>query len=131
MADLVLTSSEMAKWGQRLAADDWAWVTWKWLLGDTALILLWLLFVFALIQMIVPWSRRRIVAMTGRSVDGRSIFAGVVVTWLAGTFAHAALFGSGPYGYWLQSWLGESTFQHFGSWTYTYLTLFGPLKFFF
>lgn len=130
MADLVLTSSEMAKWGQRLAADDWAWVTWKWLLGNSALILIWIVFVVALLQLLHPRSRQRVARYTGRTVDGSSVFTGVVLTWLAGTFAHGALFGAGPYGYWLQTWLGESTFQDVAEWTYTYLTLFGPIKFF-
>ena len=129
MVDLVLTSSEMNKWSQRLAADDWAWVTWKWLLGDTALVFIWLVFVIALIQMILPKSRRRMSRLTGRNIEGGTIFTGVVFTWLAGTFAHAAVFGAGPYGYWLQSWLGETKFQNVSEWVFTYLTLFGPLAF--
>ncbi|WP_162926481.1 hypothetical protein [Teredinibacter purpureus] len=130
MVDFVLTSSEMNKWAQRLAAEDWTWITWKWLLGNSALIVIWLVFVLAVVQMLLPKSRQRLSRVTGRNVDGSTIFTGIVFTWLAGTFSHGAIFGSGPYGYWLQNWLGESTFQYVAEWTYTYFTLFGPIKFF-
>jgi len=127
MADLTmaLSQADMSKWAGRLAADDWSWVTWKYFLGDSILLLLWLVFMFTLVSMIVPGLRRKLVNSSKLPVNGSVIFSGFICTWLIADLAHGAIFGPGPYGYWLQSWLGDVTFSEVADWTNRRMTLLG------
>ena len=129
MADLTmaLSQADMSKWAGRLAADDWSWVTWKFFLGDTLLLILWLIFMFTFVSMIIPNLRRKLVNSSKLPVNGSTIFSAFIITWLIAQFTHGAIFGAGPYGYWLQSWLGVNTFNDLANWTHQYLTLFGFL----
>ena len=129
MADLkmALTQTDMSKWASRIASEDWAWVTWKYFLGDTFLFLLWLSFLCTFISMLVPSVRIKLVSYTRLPVNGSVVFSAFVITWLIGSFSHAAIFSPGPYSYWLQSWLGVHVFDDVASWTHKYLTLFGVI----
>jgi hypothetical protein len=124
---MALSQADMNKWGSRLAAEDWTWVTWKYLLGETALFALWLIFMYTLVSMVVPSLKRQLVYTTGLPVNGSVLFSAFIITWLIATLTHGAIFGAGPYGYWLQSWLGENSFNDLANWTHQYLTLFGVL----
>jgi len=125
VAELQLSKTEMGKWADRLAAEDWAWVTWKYFLGESVLILLWLVFVCTLVNMIIPGTRRKLVQATKIPVTGSTIFAAFVCTWLMADLTHGAIFGGGPYGYWLQTWLGSVTFSAVADWTNRWMTLLG------
>ena len=127
MADskISLSAAEISKWGQRLAADDWAWVTWKYLLGDTLFVLLWLIFAFVFLSLFFPTSRKRLVISTGINVSGGTMFSAFLFTWLVASLCHSALFAPGPYAYWLHSLLGPECFSYIGDWTFKYMTLLG------
>jgi len=120
-----LTSEELSKWGERVTASDWSWSTWKWFLGDTFLILIWVLFMLTFFSMLIPRTRKRIVLATGRAIKGSSYFGAFIFTWTAALLAHPAIFGPGPYSYWIYQLLGPSSFASVEDWTFRYMTLFG------
>lgn len=116
----MISSRDMALWGSRLAADDWAWVTWKYLLGTTALVALWALFMFVFISILLP---NRFLNMPKNT----SVFAAFIMTWLVAIMAHGAVFGAGPYGYVLQSSLG-GLYSPIEAWTFKWMTLLGLIS---
>lgn len=129
MADpkITLSAADISKWSERLAAEDWSWLTWKYLLGDAALILLWLAFLTTLISILLPKSRKRLAVATRVNVNGGTIFSAFIFTWIAGIFGWSAMFGAGPYGYWLHQLLGADLFASVSEWTFRYMTLAGLL----
>lgn len=120
-------AGDVALWSKRLAAEDWSWVTWKFLIGDSAFIILWMVLMFTLIALFLPHTRRKIAYSSNIQVSGGTICSAFIFTWLAGTFAHTAIFGSGPFGYWLHQLLGANRFEEVADWSYRYLTFLGVL----
>jgi hypothetical protein len=118
---------DVALWSKRLAAEDWSWVTWKFLLGDTALVILWALLMLTLIMLILPKSRKQLAYSANIQVSGGTFCSAFIFTWLAGTFAHGAIFGGGPFGYWLHQLLGANRFETIADWSFRYLTFLGIL----
>lgn len=129
MADpkISVSSSELSKWGERLAAEDWSWLTWKYILGDAALIALWFVFILVLISLLIPSYRKKLGAASRVNVSGGTIFSAFVITWIIGAFGQGALFGPGPYSYWLHQLLGPDLFVSISDWTFRYLTIVGLL----
>ena len=129
MADpqITISSSELSKWGERLAAEDWSWLTWKYILGDAAFIALWFLFFSVLIALFIPSCRKKLGAASRVNVSGGTMFSAFVFTWIVGIFGQGALFGPGPYAYWLHQILGPESFEAISDWTFRYLTLVGLL----
>jgi hypothetical protein len=115
-----------AVWAKRLAAEDWSWVTWKFVMGGAALVFLWFFLILTLIMLIVPNTRRMITFNNGH-FDVKTFISALFFTWLSGTFAHAAMFGSGPYSYWIHQLVGDTTFESIADWSFRYLTLLGVL----
>ncbi|WP_444997919.1 hypothetical protein [Aliikangiella sp. IMCC44359] len=123
-----LTESELIKWGNRLSASDWSWATWKYLLLDTGLILLWLAFFTVFILMLLPKTKKKLELASGYKFATGQWFYAFICTWTAGLFAHPAIFGSGPYGYWLHQLIGPSAFANCSDWTFRYMTLLGLIS---
>jgi len=120
-----LTATELSKWGDRLAASDWSWVTWKYFLLSTGSILLWLIFLFVFISMFMPTMRKRYSKLGGYTFSGGSFVTAFICTWLVATITHGAVFSAGPYSYWLQTWVGADSFVAIEQWSFKYLTLLG------
>jgi hypothetical protein len=119
-------AGDVVLWSKRLAVEDWSWVTWKFLLGGTAVVFLWVLLMITLVSLFLPSTRRKIEYLSNIQVSGGTFCSAIFFTWLAGTFAHGAIFG-GPYGFWLHQWLGANTFEAIADWTFRYLTLLGVI----
>lgn len=51
-----LEYGEIVVWAKRLAAEDWSRLTWKHLIGDAELLLLWAIFLITLV--IAGWTFR-------------------------------------------------------------------------
>ena len=115
----------MAKWGELLSRDDWPWKVWKSLLLESGLIFLWLYFLFFTVWTI--WPRKRILVDQYGQHIAKYFVTSLVITWLIADLTWGAVFGptGGVVGYYLQSWLGESTFSDIGDWANRYLTLIG------
>jgi hypothetical protein len=119
-------AGDVALWSKRLAAEDWSWVTWKFLLGSSAVIILWVLLMITLVSLFLPKTRRKIEHQANFHVSGGTICSAFFFTWLAGDFAHSAIFG-GPFGFWLHQMLGANTFEAAADWCFRYLTVLGLL----
>ena len=120
-SSILISVSEMNKWGHRLEASEWAPIVWKSIFIDSGLLLLWLLSLFFMLFFMLQ--RNYVKAKNG------SWFTLLIISWLIGDLLHGAIFGpTGSFiGYHLQTYFGESTYLEIGIWTNKYLTLFGFL----
>ncbi|MFA0809391.1 hypothetical protein [Microbulbifer epialgicus] len=125
--EITLSASDLSKWADKLAAEDWSFSTWKYLLGDAALIGLWGIFLVTLIALLLPHSRKRLAIGSRMNINLGTIFSAFIITWIVGIFGHGAMFGPGPYSYWLYQFLGADLFTSLSDWSFRYMTLLGLL----
>ncbi len=125
--EYLIYPEHMQEWADRLAADDSQWVTWKFFLMDILVVSLWLFclsfFLFFLYRCFAfPFMKKKL-AMN----PVKPLILMYFIAFTTGIFAHRILFYSGPFGYYMQTWLGTESFARWNEWFFENLTIMGHI----
>ncbi|MFV0508768.1 MAG: hypothetical protein ACK5M8_05910 [Shewanella algae] len=111
MSDFLMSQRELAKWAERLAADDWGRQTWESIALGVSCGALWLLCILVLVGCLVPPIRRRIHSWTGIYLPWNIAIAALIITNLVGIMGHPAIFSSGVVAYWINTTVPASVLE--------------------
>lgn len=109
--ETLMNARELAKWTERLAADDWSRQTWENVAMGTLCGAAWLLCICLLVACLVPPLRRKFHSWTGVYLPWNICVALLIITNIVGILGHPAIFSTGAIAYWVNTTVPASVLE--------------------